>query len=163
MGFVRQSAAPERGGCLGTSARAELKNRDPMGLALRVTSGATGVGADAAELLKPEGRAGVFGYDRQTSRHDITDGLSKTLMVIETDRETGPWVAGGPPTARGLDQGSRPYVGRERPFGGLHRRGVMAVMADGTVRFIRDSVSPDVLEALFTIAGGDAHDSPWGD
>jgi hypothetical protein len=37
----------------------------------------------------------------------------------------------------------------------------MAVMADGSVRFVRDSVNSEVLEALFTIAGGDTTGSPW--
>jgi hypothetical protein len=125
--------------------------------------GATGLGVDAATLPKSDQRAGVFGYDRRTAQGDITDGAGATIMAIETDVETGPWVAGGPATARGLDPGTQPYVGSERPFGGLHRGGVMAVMADGSVHFVRKSVSPDFFEALFTIAGGDAHDSPWDD
>jgi len=125
--------------------------------------GATGVGKDAAELPKKDSRTGVFGYERRTAFADIKDGTEFTIMVIETDWEPGPWLAGGPPTARGLDPDTQPYVGWDRPFGGLHRGGVMVVMADGSVHFVRKSVSPDVLEALFTIAGGDAHDSPWDD
>jgi Protein of unknown function (DUF1559) len=124
---------------------------------------ATGVGSDAAELPKKHARAGIFGYDRRTALAEITDGTAATVMVIETDWEPGPWLAGGPPTARGLDPATQPYVGRDRPFGGLHRGGVMTAMADGSVHLVRKSVSPDVLEALFTIAGGDAHDSPWED
>ena len=132
---------------------------------IRQTSyvGATGVGRDAAELPKNDSRAGIFGYERRTAIAEIADGTGSTIMDIETDWEPGPWLAGGAPTARGLDPDNQPYVGRERPFGGLHQGGVMAVMADWSVHFVRKSVSPGVLEALFTIAGGDAHDSPWDD
>src|SRR5262249_19535785 len=116
---------------------------------------ATGLGTDAALLPKSESRAGVFGYDRQTSMREISDGLSDTIMVIETDFQVGPWLAGGPPTARGLDSEALSYLGRGRPFGGLHRGGTMAVFADGTVHFIRDTIDREALEALFTIARGD--------
>jgi len=125
--------------------------------------GATGVGRDAAELPKKDSRAGIFGYERWTAIAEIKDGAGTTIMVIETDSEPGPWLAGGPATARGLDPDNQPYVGRERPFGGLHRGGLMAVMADGSTHLVRKSVSPEVLEAMFTIAGGDDHDSPWDD
>jgi len=135
----------------------------PDGLGFTSYVGATGVGVDAAVLPKNDRQTGVFGYERQISMHEITDGASGTVIVIETDWDTGPWVAGGPPTVRGLDLDTPPYVGRDRPFGGLHRGGVMTVMADGSVHLVRKSVSPDVLEALFTIAGGDVHDSPWDD
>jgi Protein of unknown function (DUF1559) len=141
--------------------RTEKSREDGLGFASYV--GATGLGVDAGMLPKSDERAGVFGYGRQTAQREITDGTGVTIMAIETDFETGPWVAGGRPTARGLDNGTQPYLGRHRPFGGMHRDGVMAVMADGSVHFIHESISPQILEALFTIARGDDHDSPWND
>jgi hypothetical protein len=119
--------------------------------------GATGVGggdSDPATLPEGDPRAGAFGYNRRLSRDDIKDGLDTTVMVVVTTR-TGPWMAGGWPTVRGLNPGGQPYIGTGRPLGGTHRGGMLATFADGSCRFIPESVSPDVLEALFTTAAGD--------
>ena len=48
--------------------------------------GMAGVGANAPTLPSKHPRAGVFGFDRVTKYEDITDGLSQTMMVIETTR-----------------------------------------------------------------------------
>jgi prepilin-type processing-associated H-X9-DG protein len=88
------------------------------------------------------------------------------LMVLETARDTGPWAQGGLTTVRGLDPEDKPYLGAGRPFGGTHftenslfkrghSLGCNALMMDGSVRFIADTTSPEVLEALATIAGGE--------
>ena len=76
-------------------------------------------------------------------------------MVTETAAHNGPWVAGGPASVRGLEQGGTPYMGRNGQFGTTHRRGIMCLFADGSVRFLRSSISPEAFEALATIAGGD--------
>lgn len=123
--------------------------------------GAAGIGADAAMLSKTDPRTGAFGYDRKITRDDISDGLSSSIMVVETLSENGPWVAGGPATVRALSPDSLPIVGRDGQFGWQHYGGVMAAFADGSVHFIRSSANPDALGALFTIAGNDFHDSPW--
>ncbi len=68
----------------------------------------------------------------------------------------GPWVAGGLATVRGLDTAELPYIGAGRQFGGLHDSGTFAAFADGSVRFISDTINPRILEALSTIAGGEA-------
>ena len=85
--------------------------------------------------------------------HPGMDDCSTTLMAIETTVENGPWMAGGPPTVRGLNQAEQPYLGKGRQFGGSHRGGCMAVFADGSVRLIKDSIKPSTFEALVTIAG----------
>jgi prepilin-type processing-associated H-X9-DG protein len=98
--------------------------------------------------------AGVFGYDRKTRLKDITDGVSTTLLLIETATENGPWTAGGRPTVRGLESNGVPYIGRQAQFSSFHRGGVTnALFADCSVRALRDGVAPEVLEALATIAG----------
>ena len=117
--------------------------------------GMAGIGLDAPELLISDPRAGVFGYDRKTRLADIKDGAAYTMMVIQTAHENGPWAAGGPATVRAVDTNDRPYIGRNRQFGGTFRGGVNAVFADASVRWIKDSIDPEVFEALATIAGGE--------
>jgi prepilin-type processing-associated H-X9-DG protein len=125
--------------------------------------GMAGVGADAAMLPVEDKRAGFFGYDRVIRHKDIKDGLTNTMMVIEST-SVGPWTAGGQSTVRGLDPDTRPYLATNGPFGLIHRADTIfhsnTVMsnigfADGSVRNVLASVSPETLEALATIAGGD--------
>jgi prepilin-type processing-associated H-X9-DG protein len=117
--------------------------------------GVAGLGSDAATLPLTHSRAGVFGYNRAVRLRDITDGASETLLIAETAEPLGSWTAGGRSTVRGLDRTRRPYVGRNGQFGGNHRGGAMVVFADGSVRLIRDTIDPAVLESLSTIAGGE--------
>ena len=134
--------------------------------------GVAGVGADAADLPPDDRRAGAFGHDRRTALADFRDGTSNTLLVLESARDNGPWARGGPATLRGLSPAERPYLGAGRPFGGTHfaentlfRRGgpvgCHAALADGSVRFLRAAVSAETLEALATVAGGDAPGTDW--
>lgn len=123
--------------------------------------GAAGVGGDAPGLPKSDPRAGAFGYDRRVALGDIKDGPAQTIMVIETGTALGPWVAGGRATIRALERDVAPYLGRGRPFGGLHRGGVMVAMADGSVHFVMDSAAAEVLEAAVTIAAGEAPEIPF--
>lgn len=117
--------------------------------------GIAGVGSQAAAAPAYDPLVGVFGYDRQTSVKDIKDGTSTTLLLMETALDNGPWTAGGPPTVRGLDPSRQPYLGAGRQFGGTHPGVTGAAFADGSVHFLRNSISPNVLEALATIAGGE--------
>lgn len=118
--------------------------------------GVTGVGKDAGALPRTDRRAGIFGFIENTKLADVKDGLSNTMCVIETESHNGPWTAGGLATARSLDPASRPYIGKGRQFGGIHPGGVMIAFADGSVRFVRVSVDPKIIEAIATIAGGEA-------
>ncbi len=117
--------------------------------------GIAGVGADAPKLPKGDPRAGFFGYERRISFEDIKDGTSNTMMLVETAWKNGPWAAGGYSTIRGLDTNHRPYIGKNRPFGGCFANTVLVGFADGSVRILRESISSEVFEALATIAGGE--------
>lgn len=123
--------------------------------------GIAGLGTDAPTLPGGHPRAGVFGYDRQTSMSDIKDGASNTMLLAETTIANGPWTAGGPASVRGLDPRRQPYIGRGRQFGGNHPGGAMVAFADGSVRFLRESIDPGVFEALSTVAGGEALPARW--
>jgi prepilin-type processing-associated H-X9-DG protein len=120
-----------------------------------------GVGVDSPLLAKTDPRAGVFGYDRQTTLADIKDGASSTMLIAETAQTSGSWFQGGPATVRGLDPAQQPYIGPARQFGGLHAGGAYIVMADGSVRWISESTSATVFEALSTIAGGENLPANW--
>lgn len=122
--------------------------------------GLAGVGPDAATKPPDAPGAGMFRYDAPTTVADAKDGLSNTLLLVETAARPGPWIAGGPPSVRPLDPATRPYLGRGRPFGGAHPGGANTAFADGSGRFFADGVSPRVLELLAGIAdGGRADDS----
>ena len=118
--------------------------------------GIAGVGRDAPlipdfhpPLLVPrDPNAGMFGYDRFTTRADFTGGLTRTLMVVETSRDLGPWAQGGPSTVRGIDPDDNPPIGPGRPFGGLHPGGVHVLMAGGSVEKMRNDTKPELWQDL---------------
>jgi hypothetical protein len=127
--------------------------------------GMAGVGSDAPTLPLEDKRVGIFGYDREVRIRDVTDGLGNTMLLMETTSELGPWAAGGPTTVRGLDQESKPYLALGGPFGLKHREdtifrtnpvGSNIAIGDGSLRWVTASISSETLEALATIAGGDA-------
>jgi hypothetical protein len=115
--------------------------------------GLAGIEPNAATLPLTDRRAGFFGYDRILTQQGLqrARGESRTLMVMETAFENGPWAAGGFPTVRGLDPGQRPFLGPGRPFGGIHRTGCYALFSDGHVEFFRNDFGADKLEALVLI------------
>jgi prepilin-type processing-associated H-X9-DG protein len=117
--------------------------------------GITGVGKGSAELALGYSGVGFFGCDRSVKREDIKDGTANTMAVIETNWRNGAWTASGFPTVRSLDPSSGRYLERGGPFGSGHRHITNVVFADGSVRSLTDSIRPEVLEALATIAGGE--------
>jgi prepilin-type processing-associated H-X9-DG protein len=113
--------------------------------------GIAGLGADAVSLPKEDRRVGIFGYGRQTKLADITDGLSSTMMVVTSQRLSGHWMAGGNANVRGLDTEHKPYLGSTGQFG---RGGGAAVLfADGSVRWVFNTVNDNLFEALATMHG----------
>jgi hypothetical protein len=83
---------------------------------------------------------------------DIVDGANSTILLIETNHEPGPWIAGGRPTVRGLELNAAPHLGSDGQFGGLHVT-CPAVMADASVRQLSNETDASVLAAMMTIAG----------
>jgi prepilin-type processing-associated H-X9-DG protein len=120
--------------------------------------GVAGIGQDAADYSASDPtvakKLGVFGYERRTNAKDIADGLSNTIFMIQVPpTHQRPWIAGGGATVVGIPESRSiaPFVVTE---GG--KRGAHVLMCDGSVRFIRDDVSDDVMKALCTIKGGEA-------
>lgn len=117
--------------------------------------GISGVGPDAAERQIGYPGVGFFGCDRKLRMEDIKDGSANTIAVMETNWDIGPWTAGGLSTVRPFDPARIPYLGAGRPFDSGHRGVTQAAFADGSVHGLTNSVQPEMLEALATIAGGE--------
>lgn len=119
--------------------------------------GIAGLGNDVAKrsLFDAGKDAGAFRYDEPTPTDAFADGLSNTVAVSETNFEIGPWLAGGPPTVRGIDPSVNRYFGVGAPLGGFHVGGTNVGMADGSVRFISEKINPAIFRAMTTIAGGE--------
>jgi hypothetical protein len=121
--------------------------------------GVAGVGVEAADYAADDPavakKLGIFGYARRTNVKDITDGLNNTIYMIQVPPTyPRPWIAGGGATVTGV-----PESGSVKPFVatlGDGRRGTYALMADGSVRFIAESIADDVFKAMATIKGGEA-------
>jgi hypothetical protein len=134
--------------------------------------GVAGLGTDAPTLPADDPRAGMFGYDRTLRREDVKDGLSNTALLLETGRDVGAWMQGGPSTVRGIDQTDVPITGDGQAFGGTHfsdkfalflkkPSGSNLLLADGSVRYLLNETDPSVLAALATIAGGESIPPDW--
>lgn len=117
-----------------------------------------GLGAEAPTLPLAQGgaKAGAFRFDGPTPDSAITDGLEQTAQIIETNVDVTEWLKGGRGTLRTLDPSAGPHLGVGRPFGGCHPGGCFVSMADGSVRFVKESVDAGILQAMFTRAGGAA-------
>jgi hypothetical protein len=119
----------------------------------------------------PNQSGGEFGHERTVTFADVKDGTSCTLLLLETQRNTGPWAAGGSTTLRGIDSDDEPPIGKEGAFGyhagatrwnfGRVPTKAISVMADGSARTIPAKVDATMLEALATIAGRESVVFDW--
>lgn len=122
-----------------------------------------GVGLDAARYdpKNPEfGRkVGITGYDWGSTIEEITDGLDKTIYLMQAAPGLSqPWLAGGGATVRGLNEAD-PLDGFRHTFGTPDGKpGTFALMANGDIRFIPADIDKKVLLAMATRAGGEPLD-----
>jgi uncharacterized protein (TIGR03067 family) len=130
--------------------------------------GIAGVGLDAADYDNTNPKRGIFGYDRITKKEDVKDGLASTIALLQVPGDhKSPWLAGGGATVRGVsddDEDGKPItpfvctVYPAKPDENskwVGKRGTIAIMGDGKVRFIPEDISAPTFRALCTIAGGE--------
>jgi prepilin-type N-terminal cleavage/methylation domain-containing protein len=163
--------------------------KDPLYLALGspyavrnyVAIGATTAGRLYWEpsFRTPETQDGGIYPQSKTRFRDITDGLSRTILVSETrEQNAAAWIDGSTAsiTSRRIDASNAPtYTGPENAlnyvpyyrYGGgqsidmdygpssVHAGAVGQLRADGSVEFLADSTPPAVYDALVTRAGAD--------
>ena len=79
---------------------------------------------------------------------DVTDGTSNTLMVLEA-KDAVPWSK---PDELSFDPAAAPSL---EGAGSPHPGGFNASMADGSVRFFKNTIDLKVFRALITRAGGE--------
>lgn len=97
------------------------------------------------------GNSHVLRANKSLNFAQITDGLGNTILMGEINANFQPW--GKPMNVRDPAKGinTSPFG-----FGGpRYAGGAQFLMGDGHVRFIRENVSPDVMRALATPAGGE--------
>lgn len=96
----------------------------------------------------PQGDGLLFEEIGERKFRDILDGLSNTIMVVETSRDAAvPWTK---PADHEFDL-SNPLA----KTGDSHQGGFHVLMADGAVVFITNSIDQNLLRALLTRAGGE--------
>jgi hypothetical protein len=95
------------------------------------------------------GNSHLFGVNGSRSYSQIMDGQSQTILAGEVRDQFRPW---GEP--RNCRNPARP-LNTPGAFGSPTIGGTHFVFADGSVRFISETISPDVLKALATPAGGE--------
>lgn len=115
--------------------------------------GIAGLGPNAAMLPPEDPSAGYFGYERKLTLTDIKAGASNLLVAIETTQANGAWTAGGSSTVRGLEDDGSPYVGLNLQFGGNLPGGANVLFADGSIRFLSESIDLRLFRAMATTQG----------
>jgi hypothetical protein len=120
-----------------------------------------GIGEDSpAEDDFNAADAGAFGYERETPLTAFKRGAANTAVMIQVPvDQAGPWIAGGGSTVRGI-----PAKGSIQPFVVPHLQGTYVLMGDGSVRFVKATISDEVFKAMCTLNGPEVakkQDDDW--
>jgi prepilin-type processing-associated H-X9-DG protein len=108
------------------------------------------VGSTTTAYAAVFGEHCVFRGTEPVKIPDITDGASDTLLVVEAGDAGIPWMK-----PEDIDIAKHPSLGDQSGFSSRHIGGVHALMCDGSVRFLPQSLDPQTLKALFTRDGKD--------
>lgn len=96
----------------------------------------------------------VFDGAKSARFTEIADGTSNTLLVVEAKGASTRWTE---PVDIELAKSSlMTFGGPQGDIGSNHRGGAQVLFADGSVRFLRQDVSPQTLKKLATKADGEA-------
>jgi Protein of unknown function (DUF1559) len=104
---------------------------------------------DRTTYLAPQGKGLMWDEPKGLKISQITDGTSNTIALVEADDERA--VIWSKPEDITIDP--------KNPIAGLlghYVEGFQVALADGSVRFIKKSIDPMVLWAMFTRNGGEA-------
>jgi prepilin-type processing-associated H-X9-DG protein len=113
-------------------------------------SPASKAGDGKTTYLAPRGPATVFPAGGPGLKiQEITDGTSNTVMAVEAGDEAA--VEWTKPDDLEIDP-KQPLKGLRGPYEG----GFNVLFADGSVRFLKATIDPKTLNALFTRNGGEA-------
>jgi hypothetical protein len=94
------------------------------------------------------GNGALFEKNRDIAFADIADGNPQTVMVVEA-KQAVPWTK---PDDLPFDPAA---VLSLHGAGSPHPGGFNAAMANGAVRFIKNTIAPNLFRALITRAGGE--------
>jgi len=92
----------------------------------------------------------IFRGGEPVKIREITDGTSNTLLVGEATRANIPWMK-----PADVDVAVHPSIGDPDGFSSYHAGGAQFLLADGSVRFIAQTINALTLQALFTRDGGE--------
>ncbi len=104
--------------------------------------------AGTTSYLVVRGKETVFHDDKGTKFAEIRDGTSKTILIVEAGPKSA--VVWTKPEDIEFDE-KDPWAG----LLGMREGGFIAAFADGSVRFLSESISKEDIKALFTRAGQD--------
>ena len=94
------------------------------------------------------GDGALFQEGVGTPIQSVTDGTSNTIMVVESS-DAVPWTK---PEDLKFDPNAKPSL---YGAGSPHKGGFQAAFADGSVRFIKNTINPITWKALITRASGE--------
>jgi prepilin-type processing-associated H-X9-DG protein len=98
--------------------------------------------------LTPRGANTIFPGANAVRLQEITDGTSNTILVIDANDEAAvPWTK--------PDDWEVPAPFTTKGLFGHHVRGTNFAFADGSVKFLKDTIAPITLQALLTRNGGE--------
>jgi prepilin-type processing-associated H-X9-DG protein len=98
----------------------------------------------------------AWGKDRSTTFGDITDGASRTIMVVEVANSGIHWMEPRDLHVLQMAPGINPKSGQG--ISSAHVAGANILFADGAVHFLAEDLPPEKIKAMLTIAGGEEVD-----
>jgi hypothetical protein len=99
-----------------------------------------------------EGPGALFDGPNAYKISDVTDGTSNTIMVVEVAGSGIHWME---PRDLELEQLDLQINGPNGDIQSNHPGGVNATIADGSVRFLSETIDSGILDALITRSGGE--------